>query len=1355
MVLTIVAVSFKFVSYTKNVIKICLSISPFNYFCIRSKDKRTLLMASTILNTMQKTIRRVSILLCLLIAILLKADNGFLIPAQQLSSSLINCIVQDRYGLIWIGTEYGLSRFDGYHFTNYLHDDNDTTSLSSNTITSFLIDKKGEFWIGSSMGLMRYDYSKNSFCRIPLKGRRSPTRIYTLLENKEGDILVGTAGYGLYSQKKGKKEFILQRQYMRRDSDEFFTHLYEDRLGYLWKSNHLSDFSYYTHNNVGKVFRHDLHSAWGSPVAFIPQGHSLLVVCMSGIAYYDYRTKRLYDAGYDFGPLSSSLTINTAMRDREGNLYLGTAERGILVAVKGSHKVVPYHGGDSQTFDLSTAFINSLYEDKDRNLWAGCYRKGLYLVNKERPLFHNWNFASQGYRTGSSVSSMTPGGQGDVWCTVQNNGVYHFDATGKITAHPSAPAGARIIYHDRKGRYWIGSNNGLYRYQPETGSSKQCLSFESAGVYSILDDANDHLYISVYSKGLYIYNISTGETTVYNMRQRGPKGYLCNDWIRDMTFDRRGLLWIATSNGVSCFDPRSHSFKPLGWHNILQNKLTNTVCTDADGNVVIGTDKGLYLYDYAQKKVMPFPHSEPLKDKQACAMVKDGYGNLWISTTMGIWRYDRMKKQFYSYIRGNGLTAHEYMLGSDLEAPDGQIGFGTCDGITTFSPQEIMKDRQFVGKPHLVSFIVAGERQDWRKSDFSVPYNKNSFTMEFSQLDYKRSDDIAYRYRINGGKWMSTEEGVNQIPFTQMEPGDYRIEVKASLNGKASEESTLIHINVKSPWYASVWAYSIYLAIIVVIVLFFYRQHERRRRADIEEQKMRFLIDATHDIRSPLTLIMGPLKKLRSRITDSESQRDIETIDHNAQRLLVLVNQILDERKIDKGQVQLHCEETDLVDFAAHCIRLYQYSAQDRNITLRLTDSNGKAFDMHHKPVKVWIDRVMFDKVISNLLSNAFKYTFDGGEITVSIGTNDNMVVLKVTDSGIGFKEPKTDKLFDRFYQSKDTSELHINGTGIGLNLCRNIVTMHGGKIKAYNRTDGKRGACLEVMLLRGNSHLKPEEISVSEKQPVNEEPKSKGSRNFSILIADDDYEIPAYIERELGQWYRFDSAQNGKEALEKVLTGRFDLVVSDVMMPEMDGITLLRNIKGSPRTSDIPVILLTSKSEVGNRLEGLRKGADAFLAKPFDIDELHILIDNLVDNVRRLRGKFSGAQQQEDKVEDVTVKGNNDALMERIMKSINANLADPEFNVEKLADDVGISRAQLHRKMKEITGIPTGDFIRNLRLEQAKKLLKEGSINITQVAYAVGFNNQTYFSTVFKKHFGVSPSAYAQECEKDQNSRE
>jgi len=291
------------------------------------------------------------------------------------------------------------------------------------------------------------------------------------------------------------------------------------------------------------------------------------------------------------------------------------------------------------------------------------------------------------------------------------------------------------------------------------------------------------------------------------------------------------------------------------------------------------------------------------------------------------------------------------------------------------------------------------------------------------------------------------------------------------------------------------------------------------------------------------------------------------------------------------------------------------------------------------------------------------------------------------------------------------------------------------------------KGSCFEVRIPLGNKHLQPEEI-MTEDNTKNSDfigKKAQANRNLTILIVDDDTEIAHYIKTELSDWYRFDHACNGKEGLKMLLTGKYDLVISDVMMPEMDGISMLKKIKANSNVSDIPVILLTSKSEVENRLEGLRKGADAFLAKPFNMEELHILIDNLVDNVRRIRGKYSGAQGQKEKIEQIQVKGNNDALMERVMKYINDHLADPELSVERLTEEVGISRAQLHRKLKEIAGVSAGEFIRNIRLEQAARLIAEGQINITQVAYSVGFNNQTHFSTVFKKHYGMSPSEYAE----------
>ena len=312
---------------------------------------------------------------------------------------------------------------------------------------------------------------------------------------------------------------------------------------------------------------------------------------------------------------------------------------------------------------------------------------------------------------------------------------------------------------------------------------------------------------------------------------------------------------------------------------------------------------------------------------------------------------------------------------------------------------------------------------------------------------------------------------------------------------------------------------------------------------------------------------------------------------------------------------------------------------------------------------------------------------------------------------------------------------------------------MHSGTITAANREDGMRGTVITVQMPLGKAHLKPEEIEEQEETTTSRPQGRQACKNFNILIADDDVEIANYIRSELGRWYRFDAAPNGKEALKALLTSDYDLVISDIMMPEMDGIALLKSIKGNVNISDIPVILLTSRSEVSDRLEGLKRGADAFIAKPFNMEELHILIDNLIDNVRRLRGKFSGAQTQEEKVEKVEVRGNNDVLMDRIMKCINENLQDPDFNVEKLTEKVGISRAQLHRKMKEITGISTGDFIRNLRLEQAARLIREKKINVTQVAYAVGFNNQTHFSTVFKKHYGMTPTEYIEKNEEDEEN--
>lgn len=709
-----------------------------------------------------------------------------------------------------------------------------------------------------------------------------------------------------------------------------------------------------------------------------------------------------------------------------------------------------------------------------------------------------------------------------------------------------------------------------------------------------------------------------------------------------------------------------------------------------------------------------------------------------MSTAQGIWCYSSKAKLFFSFEKGNGLLTKEYLAGVAGSTPDGVICYGNSEGLTYFQPSEVKDYNEKTSAIYLSGVLLDGKMAPFIGDNLSVPSDFKSIVLSFSQLDYQSVGNIVFQYRINGGKWISNAAGDNSFNFTGLSYGHYRIEVRTYCNGKYSTYKKVINLDVLAPWYLTVWAKLIYLSLVLgfmAAVIFIYL---RKKKRDLEEAKMQFLINATHDIRSPLTLIMEPLKKLKERLGNAEEyHEDIDTMDRNAQRLLTLVNQILDKRRLDKHQMKLSCRETNLVEFSRGLVSLFTYNANLRGIQIKL--------EMPETPVNAWIDRNKLDKAIANLLSNAFKYTPNGGEIIFRIEKQDKKVLLYVIDSGKGLgKNDDAKTLFERFYQGKNSADMHLGGSGIGLNLCRSIVRLHGGDVYAHNREDGKSGACFIIELPLGKEHLKNNQIYSDNRDTKKKQQRGAASRNSKILLVDDDIEICRYLKSELSDWYRFVICNNGKEALKQLLSGDFDLVVSDVVMPEMDGITLLRNIKGNANISHVPVIMLTSKSEISDRLEGIKLGADAYLAKPFSLEELHLTIDNLIDNVRRLKGKFTGALKQDDKVEKVEVKGYDEELMERIMKVVNENLSDSDFNVEKMCDEVGVSRTQLHRKLKEMTGVPTSEFLRNIRLNEAARLIREHKINITQVSYMVGFANNSHFSTAFKKYFGMSPTEYA-----------
>ena len=1055
-----------------------------------------------------------------------------------------------------------------------------------------------------------------------------------------------------------------------------------------------------------------------------------------GIMRYDYASHSFSRYDFDFSAHQGAGYISAVTLDKYGNLWLGTSGDGTFKIPHGSRKAYRVEL-NNQSFIFDNAHISDLLIDRDGNQWYGCYKKGLFLSNNDNNVFHPVSLDELGAGM-ETISSVVGVADGLMLFVVKNHGLYLLDEKTGNTKLLQSPAGPIKVYSDFRKNVYVYGRDGIFEYDWKHQTYRLLLPANGLSLDGMQVDAAGNIYFTSPGNGLYVWNRKSGKMTQYLMDDKRPHKTICNNWTSEIRLDSRGWLWCATANGVSCMDTKTGYFDIILSRPLLEGKTCYSTLELSDGKIAIATEMGLYLYDRKKQQTTPWPHSESISGLRIYSLKKDVKGNLWMSTAQGIWCYDSKAKSFFSFEKGNGLLTKEYLAGVVGSTSDGVICYGNSEGLTYFRPSQVKDYNEKTSVIYLSGVLLDGKMAPFIGDNLSVPSDFKSIVLSFSQLDYQSVGNIVFQYRINGGKWISNAAGDNSFNFTGLSYGHYRIEVRIYCNGKYSTYKKVINLDVLAPWFLTVWAKLIYLFLILGLTAAAIIVYLRMKKRDLEEAKMQFLINATHDIRSPLTLIMEPLKKLKERLGNAEEyQADIDTIDRNAQRLLTLVNQILDKRRLDKHQMNLSCRETNLVEFSQGLVSLFTYNANLRGINIRL--------EMPETPVNAWIDRNKLDKAIANLLSNAFKYTPNGGEIIFRIEKQDKKVLLYVIDSGKGLgKNDDAKTLFERFYQGQNSADMHLGGSGIGLNLCRSIVRLHGGDVYAHNREDGKSGACFIIELPLGKEHLKDSQINSDYVVNGKKLQRSGASKNSKILLVDDDIEICRYIKTELSDWYRFVICNNGKEALKQLLTDDFDLVVSDVVMPEMDGITLLRNIKGNANISHVPVIMLTSKSEISDRLEGIKLGADAYLAKPFSLEELHLTIDNLIDNVRRLKGKFSGALKQDDKVEKIEVKGYDEELMERIMKVVNENLSDSDFNVEKMCDEVGVSRTQLHRKLKEMTGVPTSEFLRNIRLNEAARLIRERKINITQVSYMVGFANNSHFSTAFKKYFGMSPTEYA-----------
>lgn len=1352
----------------------------------------------------------------------MKAQTGkFYSTDKELSNSLINAVYQDRKGFIWIATENGLNKFDGTRFSIYRHNATDSTSLKNNYVRTLFEDSRGNFWIGCINGLQRYDRATDNFHELFISrkdGRKNP-HITSIIERRNGDLWIATSGQGAISLKKNSNpaSFHIETELTDRIGSNYLNVIFEDSRQNLWIATEEKGlYRYSPESKELKSYKAPYHIAGDDVSAICEDAHGQIFVgtLTKGLFRLSSRQEG------NFEPVlyqnRMNLNIRTLIIDTRGKLIIGTDGEGVK-EYQPQQDIIVDSEINAGPFDFSKSKVHSLIEDKDHNLWLGIFQKGLILVPGISNKFDYYGYKSIHNNTiGSScVMAIHTDEQATIWIGTDNDGLYAINDQGKQLRHythqagnpQSVPGTILCLYEDSNQELWLGSYfDGLARMNKQTGTCQDATSLLqgnlNAGkpkVSCIIEDKNKNLWVGTYGSGLYKINLPTQHVTYYESTRNENDDWsinrLPNDWISYLLEDREGMIWIGTYKGLAVLNPQTDNFiNYKKQNNLLPGYVVYSLLENSNGEIWAGTSEGLVCLNKDRLTPVLFTTADGLPSDIICGLAEDEKKNIWISTHQGISKLNPPEKKFINYYAGDGLQGNEFTRTAVFKDKRGKIFFGGTNGVTAFYPQDITEIKKEMNVL-ITGFHVAN--RPVKKGDksgnnvitdtavmdteqFTLAYNENTFSIDFSVLEFSNPGRISYQYKIKelGDEWISTQPGTNRVTYSSLKPGKYTFSVQARDHNNFSNIRT-VTIAITPPWYQTWWAKVIWgcLGALLIYALTMYilsrirhRQEVMRQKhmEQINEAKLQFFINISHEIRTPMTLIISPLEKLLAE--HSEKQPVYLMIYRNAQRILRLINQLMDIRKLDKGQMHLKFRETDIVGFINDLMQTFNYQAQKKNITFTFEKELEGADSL-----KVWIDLNNFDKVLMNVLSNAFKYTHEGGNIEVLLKTGHNDAYrgalkdyfeIDITDNGIGIDKNKIEQIFERFYQIDNDMTQSNFGTGIGLHLSRSLVELHHGIIKAENREDGQ-GTRFIIRLPLGSNHLKAEELEnpeetgseptisqlpkdsiyeTEEENKTNEYRKPKAKTRYRVLIVEDDEEIRRYIRSELDSDFRIYECTNGREGLETILKEKPDLVISDVMMPEMDGITLCRKIKQNININHIPIILLTAKSKAEDQIEGLEIGADAYIVKPFNTELLRTTISNLIANRERLRGKLVGEQQVEEKITKIEMKSNDEILMSKVMKTINNHLADPTLNVEMLAANVGMSRVHMHRKLKELTNQSARDFIRSIRLKQAANLLREKNLSVSEVAYATGFSNLSHFSNTFRDFYGISPSEYKEQ---------
>jgi len=1050
--------------------------------------------------------------------------------------------------------------------------------------------------------------------------------------------------------------------------------------------------------------------------------------------------------------LETDYGLNTLSVDKKGDCWISSLA-GLWVVDKNLRKkrlMSPFHLVDGRIVE---AEIGTQYNDDKGGLWVGTIDRGVLYYHPDRFKFRNIGRSLFAISSTKKISVRSFAEKDGYILVGTQNGLFRYKRESPtVEQDRSIPTNAicEKLFKDSKKRLWLCTQNyGLYCFVNNR------ITHYNVPVYclNLFETSDNRLYLCT-NKGIGLFDPNTG--TYKNMPQdpNHPITYT----YQLTTFDKDVLLGYS-DEGLFLFNYRTNTYSfPKKESILLQHNCHEYHClfTDSRGLIWLGTMDGLTVFNPANGSATGFSEKEGLINNSIRSVMEDNAGNMWVSTSNGISRIDIQEKNgqysytLYNYNRYDGVIETEFLPRSVLKTSYNSMLWGGLDGFNEINLDRITLSEQPLSVPLITNLLLFGTEVRQQVSydgntiltqsisstqKIQLTYSQNFVGFEFSALNYVNPTQTFYRYKLEGAdiSWneIQSTDGVGRANYTNLSPGTYHLQVYAANNSRSwGNRCAELTVVIKPPFWQTPFAYAMYfllfLCLLYVCISYYNKWNklkmEKKQKADLEQLKYAFFTNISHELRTPLTLILTPLDSIIQKIEEGTLKKQLNGIYRNADELLRLVNQLLDFRKLEmKGEtLELsYCNLSDALDVIANS---FKEMAANKNIAF--------SFDCSDHAIYAFVDTDKLQKIVNNLLSNAMKFTPSGGKITVGLfyDPHEQTITLNVSDTGIGIPEVEVSQIFDRFYQVKKQKDTNT-GSGIGLHLVKEYVTLHKGTIEVASRLN--EGSTFTVKL--------PTNLQLEEDDSLDSEQKTKEAR-LSLLVVEDNVEFRTFLQTEFSEAYRVVVASNGKEGLEKALSTQPDLVITDVMMPEMSGTDLCRRLKKDIRTSHIPVILLTAKTSDKAQIEGFEAGADAYISKPFNMNILSLRIQHLIEQQDQRKQLFKNAVIINPEV--LTSTNVDKGLIQDALKFIEKNIDNVSYSVEQLSKDLCMDRTGLYRKLSAIVGQTPSEFIRSVRLKNAAQLLLQG-LTVSEVAGRVGFGTTSYFTKCFQDEFGIKPSQY------------